>query len=77
MSNDIDGPVGFEPTSSPCSAISIDGDAIPLRPRSHDDVRQHADVILDRLQRHHAMRRLVARCTIDLCARWIADGTPE
>ena len=79
MSNDIDGPVGFETHIKP---LFRERDRRAMQSRfdlwSHDDVRQHADVILDRL------RDGTMPCDgswpaaqIDLFARWIADGTPE
>ena len=79
MSDDIDGPVGFEIHIKP---MFRERDQRAMQSRfdlwSHEDVSQHADVILDRL-RDGSMPcdGSWPPAQIDLFARWIAGGKPE
>jgi hypothetical protein len=79
VTNDIDGPVGFETHIKP---MFRERDRRAMQSRfdlwSHDDVSRHADVILVRL------RDGTMPCDgswpsaqIDLFARWAADGSLE
>jgi hypothetical protein len=79
VTNDIDGPVGFDTHIKP---MFRERDRRAMQSRfdlwSHDDVSRHAEVILVRL------RDGTMPCDgswppaqIDLFARWVAGGTPE
>ena len=78
MTDDIEGPVGFEADIKP---LFRDRDRQAMQSRfdlwSYDDVSRHADAILGRL-RDGSMPcdGSWPPAQIDLFARWVAGGTP-